>query len=112
MEVLAKTKNVGVSPKKLKWIVDTVRGKRVDEAMVTLKFLPSPAAREVLKVVKSAAANAENNFQMSPDDLRIVNITRDEGPPLKRFRPRAHGRVSPILKRSSHVTVFVEEQEE
>jgi large subunit ribosomal protein L22 len=71
--------------------------------------MPSPAARIVAKVVKSAAANAENNFHLPSPDLRIVAIYADEGRTLKRFRPKARGRISPILKRSSHVTVFVEE---
>jgi len=88
-----------------------VRGKKVDEALSMLRFTPTPTARVVAKVVKSAAANAENNFQMSPSDLKIVNIFADEAQTLKRFRPRARGRVAPILKRSSHITVIVAEQE-
>lgn len=81
----------------------------MDEALALLKFLPTPAAHSVAKVVKSAAANAENNYQMSPSDLKIVRTFADEGRTLKRFRPQARGRVSPILKRSSHITVVVEE---
>jgi len=88
-----------------------IRGKKVDEALTMLRFTPTPTARVVAKVVKSAAANAENNFQMSPSDLKIVNIFADEAQTLKRFRPRARGRVGPILKRSSHITVIVAEQE-
>ena len=112
MEVRAVAKDTGVSPRKVRPVVDMVRGKRVDEALTILRFVPTPTARVVAKVVKSAAANAENNFQMSPSDLRIVNIFADEARTLKRFRPRARGRVSPILKRSSHVTVIVAEQED
>ena len=111
MEVLAKTKNVGVSPKKLKWIVDTVRGKRVDEAMVTLKFLPSPAAREVLKVVKSAAANAENNFHMDTASLKILRISADKGMTLRRADPKPRGRAGEVNKRYSYITVVVTEEE-
>ena len=111
MEVRAVARDTGVSPSKVRPLVDMVRGKRVDEALTMLKFAPSPVARVVAKVVKTAAANAENNFQMTPSDLRIVNIFADGARTLKRFRPRARGRASPILKRSSHITVIVAEQE-
>ena len=111
MEVRAVAKNTGVSPRKARLLVDMVRGKKVDEALTMLKFVPSPTARIVAKVIKSAAANAENVFQMSPSDLRIVEISADEARTLKRFRAKARGRVSPILKRSSHITVIVGEQE-
>ena len=111
MEVRAVAKDTGVSPRKARLLVDMVRGKSVDEALTMLKFTPSPTARVVAKVIKSAAANAENVFQMSPSDLKIIRIFADEAPTLKRYRPRARGRVSPILKRSSHITVIVAEQE-
>ena len=104
-------KDTGISPRKVRPIVDMVRGKKVDEALSILKFTPTPTARVVANVVKSAAANAENNFQMSPADLKIVKIFADDARTLKRYRPRARGRVSPILKRSSHITVIVAEQE-
>jgi len=110
MEVRAVAKDTGVSPRKVRLLVDMVRGKKVDEALTVLKFAPTPIARVVAKAVKSAAANAENNFQMSPSELKIVNIFADEARTLKRYRPRARGRVSPILKRSSHITVIVAEQ--
>jgi len=110
MEVRAVAKDTGVSPRKLRRLVDMVRGKKVDEALTVLKFTKTPTARVVAKVVKSAAANAENNFQMSPSDLKIVKIFADEARTLKRYRPRARGRASPILKRSSHITVIVAEQ--
>ena len=111
MEVKATANDTGVSPSKVRPLVDMVRGKMVDEALTLLQFAPSPAARLVIKTVKSAAANAENNFQMTPPDLRIINIFVDEARTLKRFRARARGRASPILKRSSHITVIVAEQE-
>ena len=111
MEVRAVAKDTGVSPRKARLLVDMVRGKKVDEALTVLRFTPSPTARIVSKVIKSAAANAENNFQMPPEDLRIVRIFADEAQTLKRFRPRSRGRASPILKRSSHITVIVAEQE-
>jgi len=111
MEVRASARYVRTSPRKLRLIVDVVRGKKVDEALVILRFLPSPSARTVAKVVKSAAANAENNFEMMPSELRIVNISVDGGPSLKRYRAGPRGRVKPILKRSSHITVVVKEEE-
>ena len=111
MEVRAVAKDTGVSPRKVRLLVDMVRGKKVDEALTMLRFTSSPTARVVAKVIKSAAANAENVFQMSPSDLKIVRIFADEARTLKRYRPRSRGRVSPILKRSSHITVIVAEQE-
>jgi large subunit ribosomal protein L22 len=91
--------------------MDAVRGKRVDEAVAILRFLPQGGADEVLKVVRSAAANAENNFQMAPEDLFVKAIFADEGPVIKRFRARSRGMAAPILKRTSHITVVVEERE-
>jgi len=111
MEVRAVAKDTGISPRKVRPLVDMVRGKKVDEALTVLRFTPTPTARVVAKVVKSAAANAENNFQMDPLDLRIVSIFADEARTMKRYRARARARSSPILKRSSHITVIVAEQE-
>ncbi|MFC2010691.1 50S ribosomal protein L22 [Chloroflexota bacterium] len=111
MEVRAVAKDTGVAPRKVRLLVDMVRGKKVNEALTVLRFTPSPTARVVAKVIKSAAANAENNFQMPPEDLRIIRIFADEALTLKRFRARSRGRASPILKRSSHITVIVSEQE-
>jgi len=88
-----------------------VRGKTVDEALTMLRFAPTPTAKVVAKVIKSAAANAETNYQMTPSDLEIVSIFADEARTLKRYRPRARGRTTPILKRSSHITVIVAERE-
>lgn len=111
MQVSATAKYIRISPRKVRLVVDAIRGKPVGEALATLQFLPQQAAREVAKVVKSAAANAENNFNLAPEDLYISAVSANEGPTLKRHRPRAHGRVSPILKRSSHITVVVGEKE-
>jgi len=91
--------------------VGVVRGKKVEEALTILRFLTSPSARTVARVVKSAAANAENNFEMTPSDLRIVKIYIDGGRSMKRYRAGPRGRVKPILKRSSHITVIVKEEE-
>jgi len=109
-EVKATAKDIGASPKRLKPIVDLVRGKPVNQALDTLGLLSSPWARVVAKVVRSAAANAENNLLMNPDDLVIVKIVADGARPLKRFRPRARGRIGRITKRSSHITVVVDEE--
>jgi len=109
MKVKVVAKNIGIPARKMRLMVDSVRGRKVDEALTILKFMPSPAARIVAKVVKSAAANAENNFQLTSPDLRIATTYVDEGRTLKRFRPKARGRINPILKRSCHVTVFLEE---
>ena len=111
MEVRSVSKNVMISPFKMRFVVDLVRGKMVEEALDILKFTPTPAARVVAKTVKSAAANAENNFQMSPSDLKIVRIYADEARTLKRYRTQARGRANQILKRSSHITVVVDDQE-
>jgi large subunit ribosomal protein L22 len=109
MKVKVVAKDIGMPSRKVRRYVDMVRGKKVDEALVVLRFMPSPGARAVAKVVQSAAANAENNFQIASLSLRIVAAYVDEGRTLKRFRPQSRGRISPILKRSSHVTVLVEE---
>ena len=111
MEVRATVKNISVSPKKLRPIVDAVRGKAVPEALTILRFLPSPAAGEVAKVIKSASANAENNFQLDPDSLRIALIQAQEGMKLRRFLPKPRGRAGLIHKRHSHITVVVSEEE-
>ena len=110
MEVVASARQIRVSPRKVRLVLDTVRGKKVDEALAVLAFLPTPAARLVAKVVKSAAANAENNFQMSPAQLRIVRTFADEGQRLRRFRAGSRGRVNPFRRRFSHITVVVEEK--
>jgi large subunit ribosomal protein L22 len=112
MKIKAVANDIGISPQKVRLVLDMVRGKKVDEALNILRFVPTPTAKAVAKVIKSAAANAENNFQMSPAELRISDIFADQGHTLKRFRPQSRGRISPILKRSSNITVFVTEEEE
>ena len=102
-------KSIGASQKRLKPILDLIRGQRVNSALDTLSLLTSPWAKTVSKVVQSAAANAENNMMMDRDALRIVQITADQAKPQKRFRPRARGRMGRIIKRSSHITVVVDE---
>ncbi len=110
VEVRAVERHVRMSAQKVRLVLDVVRGKPVTEALAVLQFLPQRAARPVSKAVRSAAANAENNFNMDPDDLVITRTAADEGRTLKRWRPRARGRVNQILKRSSHITVVVAEK--
>lgn len=110
MEISAIAKQVKASPRKMRLLVDMVRGKKVDEALNILKFTPSPAARILAKAVKSAAANAENNFQMNPSELKIVRAFANKGITLKRFRAKPRGRVGRILKRYCHITVVVDEE--
>ena len=112
MKVRAVAKDVGISAQKVRLVMDMVRGKKVDEALTILSFLPTPADKAVAKLIKSASAYAENNFQMSPAELRITDISADKGHTLKRFRPQSRGRINPILKRSSNITVLVTEEEE
>jgi len=112
MKVKAVAKEVGISPQKVRLVINMVRGRKVDEALNILSFLPTPTAKAVAKVIKSAVANAENNFQMPPAELKITDIFADQGHTLKRFRPQSRGRMSPILKRSSNITVLVTEEEE
>jgi large subunit ribosomal protein L22 len=111
MEVRAVAKNLRVSASKARLLANIVRGEKVDDALTLLKFTPTPTANLVAKVIKSAAANAEKGFQMSPANLKIIRILVDQAPMMKRYRPAARGRASPILKRSSHITVIVAEQE-
>jgi large subunit ribosomal protein L22 len=107
--VRAIAKKLGASHKRLMPILDLIRGQKVDDALDTLKLLSSPWAKSVAKVVQSAAANAENNMLMDRDNLKIVQISADNATSLKRFRPRARGRIGRITKRSSHLLVVVDE---
>lgn len=109
-EVRAIAKFVRTSPRKAGKICDLVRGKSVEEAIAILKFLPNSSAEIISKVVKSAAANAENNFNMESKKLYVSKIWANQGPTLKRFRPRAQGRATSIRKRTAHIEVFVQER--
>ena len=111
MEVKAIARNTGMPAGKMRPLVDMVRGKRVDVALDLLRYTPTPKAKLIAKVVKSAAANAENNFQMDPANLKVVKIYIDEARGMRRFKARSRGRASPIKKNSSHLTVIVAEQE-
>ena len=110
MEVRAIAKDTGIPASKVRPLVNMVRGKKVDEALTLLRFTPTPKAKVVAKLVQSAAANAENNYQMDTADLRIISIFADEARSMRRHRPRSRGRISPIRKRSSHITVIIAEE--
>jgi large subunit ribosomal protein L22 len=109
MEIKARLRFVRLSPFKLRLVTQTVSGKKVEEALALLRFLPQRGARVVRKVVESAVANAEQRPQVDVDTLFIKGIQVDGGPSLKRFQPRAMGRGNRILKRSSHITVVLDE---
>ncbi len=111
MEVRASVTGVRVSPRKARLVVDAVRGNRVMDAIALTRFMPQKTAVDVGKLLRSVAANAENNYDMDPEDLWIKAIYADDGPTLKRFQPRARGRVGPILKRSCSITVVAEDRE-
>jgi len=111
MRVGAVVRDLGIPCRKVRLVVDMVRGKKVEDAINILKFTPTPAAKAVAKLIKSASANAENNFQMDPAVLKVVYIAADEARTLKRYRPQSRGRYSPILKRATHIKVLVSEEE-
>jgi large subunit ribosomal protein L22 len=112
MEARAIARYVRVSPRKARLVVDTIRGKSASEAASILKFTPKGSAEVVAKVLASAVANAENNLKIRPDSLYVSTAYVDEGPTLKRMRPRAKGAASRIRKRTSHITVIVKQREE
>jgi ribosomal protein L22 len=103
--VKASARYVRVAPRKARLIADQVRGMHIESARALLQFSPRGAAHPIHKLINSAAANAENNHDLIGDEMRIASITVDEGPTLRRFRPRAMGRATPINKRTSHIRV-------
>src|SRR5258708_27838926 len=105
--VRAIARNVGHPPRKVRRVTEAIKGRRVTEALAILKFLPNAPAQAVSKVLASAAANAENNYQVDPDDLYVVNAVADEAATRKKFRARPHARASRIMMRSTHITVYV-----
>jgi large subunit ribosomal protein L22 len=109
-EVKAVSKFVRISPQKVRKLVDTVKGKPAEAAIDMLKFMPQKAAAIVEKVMRSAVANAEQNHNLDIDTLVVKNVTADQGPTLKRFRARARGRGSRILKRTAHITVVLSDE--
>lgn len=111
MEVTASHRFASVSPRKVRLVLEHLPGQRVPTALSLLKFLPTPHAKIVAKIVKAAASNAENNYSMDPDMLYIKRATANEGRRLKRYRPQSRGRSSPYVKRTSHITIVVDERE-
>jgi large subunit ribosomal protein L22 len=110
MEVTASLKRVRVSAHKARLVVDLCRGKKVSEAQAIMRFMPNKTAFEVERLLKSVAANAENNYDLDPDDLWIKAIYVDEGPSMRRFKARARGRVGRIQRRTSKITVIAEDR--
>jgi large subunit ribosomal protein L22 len=105
---IARASYVRVTPMKARRVVELIRGQRADEALAVLKYAPQAASEQVAKVLASAVANAENNFSLDPETLVVSRAYVDEGPTMKRFRPRAQGRAYRIRKRTSHITIEVE----
>jgi large subunit ribosomal protein L22 len=110
MDVKAHLRFLRMSPRKVRLVIDTIRGKSVSDAVTRLKFLRRDASLPVLKLLQSAMANAENNFNLEASKLRVKSITADGGPVLKRFRPRAHGSAGAIRKRTSHITIILSDE--
>lgn len=112
MQAKAVAKTVRIAPRKVRLVVDLIRGKNVGEAIAILKHTQRGASAVVEKVLNSAIANAEHNYDMDTDNLYISEAFVDEGVTLKRFRPRAQGSASPINKKTSHITLVVSEKKE
>jgi len=111
VRVSATAKYLRGSTRKTRLVTQAIRGKRVEEAAALLRFMPQKAAGDVARVLKSATANAENNHNLSAEDLVIVEAVANEGPTIKRFQPRAQGRAFPIHKPMTHITIVVADQE-
>lgn len=109
-EARAVARYIRISPRKARQVMDLVRGKDLPEALAILKYTPQRAAEPISKVIKSAAANAEHNYEMNKDTLYVAECFVDEGPTLKRFQPRAMGRADVKRRRTSHITVVVKEK--
>jgi large subunit ribosomal protein L22 len=110
--VRASSRYVRVAPRKARLVADQVRGLQIDRARALLQFSPRGAARDIGKLIESAVANAENNHDLVADEMRVAEITVNEGPTLRRFRPRALGRATPINKRTSHIAVALSPEED
>ncbi|MGA8746683.1 MAG: 50S ribosomal protein L22 [Solirubrobacterales bacterium] len=112
MVIRASSRYVRVAPRKVRLVADQVRGLQIEKARALLQFSPRGAAHDIRKLIDSAAANAENNHDLIADEMKVAEITVDEGPTLKRFRPRALGRATPIHKRTSHIAVALSPEED
>lgn len=109
MPITAKLRHLRIAPRKVRLVADLIRGKSVREAETLLQFQIKRGAKPIQKLLKSAVANARNNFKLSEENLYISKITVDEGPKLKRWRARARGRAYPIQKKTSHITLILDE---
>ncbi len=112
MQAKAIARTIRIAPRKVRLVVDLIRGKQVGEAIAILRHTQKSASPVVEKLLNSAIANAEHNYEMEPNNLVITQAFVDEGPTLKRFRPRAMGRASAINKRTSHITIVLSEKKE
>lgn len=112
MEVIAKARFIRMSPRKVRLVADVVRGLEVAEALARLSLMKQQAAEPVIKLLKSAAANADHNFKIAPEKLFVKTITVDGGPVYKRFTPKAFGRAAPIRHRTSHISLVLSEKDE
>ena len=110
--VRASSRYVRVAPRKARLVADQIRGLHIEQARALLQFSPRGAARDIHKLIESAASNAENNHDLVADEMRVAEITVDEGPTLKRYRPRAQGRATRINKRTSHIAVALSPEDE
>jgi ribosomal protein L22 len=110
--VRASARYVRVAPRKARLVADQVRGQQIERARALLQFSPRGVAQDIRKLIDSAASNAENNHDLIADEMRVAEITVDEGPTLKRYRPRAQGRATPIHKRTSHIAVALSPEED
>jgi large subunit ribosomal protein L22 len=110
MEARAVTRNIRISPQKARLVADLIRGKKAEAALLILQFTPKKAARILAKTLRSAIANATETQNVDPDDLYVKTTYIDGGATIKRFTPRAHGRATPIRKRTSHFTVVVDDR--
>ena len=111
MQVTSKLRYAHISPQKCRLVADVVRGKPVGNAINTLKYMPKKGAELVRKVLESAVANAEHNHELVGEDLYVKAVHADEGPTIRRFRPRAMGRATKIRKRTSHLTILLTPKE-
>lgn len=110
MEARARTKYLLIAPRKARLVVDMIRGRSIEHALGILQFTAKRGGRMIAKTVRAAVANAESGQSVDVDKLYVAKAFVDEGPTLKRFLPRAHGRATPVAKRTSHVTVVVDER--
>ncbi|NLP18413.1 MAG: 50S ribosomal protein L22 [Firmicutes bacterium] len=111
MEAKAVARHIRIAPRKVRIVADLIRGKDVNEALAILRFTPKRGARLLEKALRSAVANAQDKYDSDPGSLYVKRVYVDEGPTLKRFRPRRMGQAFPVLKRTSHISVVVEEAE-